>query len=289
MYARGMSMRHIQEHLLEIYGTEVSPELISYVTDRGMDEVSAWQNRSLDSVYPILYLDCLVIKIKENNQIINKSLYLAIGVNMDGHKEVLGMWLAKTEGAKFWLSIITEIKNRGVDAIYVACVDGLKGFVEAINSLYPNTNVQLCIVHMITHSLNYVPWKDRKAVASDLKYIYTAKNSKASELALDAFKEKWDHKYPTISASWQRNWQDIIPFLSYPDDIRKAIYTTNTIESINLQIRYVLKTKGSFPSDSSVMKLVYLALQNAQKRWSMHIRDWKLALNQFSILFETTN
>ena len=286
MYARGMSMRQIQEHLLEIYGTEVSPELISNVTDKVMDEVMLWQNRVLDAIYPILYLDCIVVKIKENNQIINKSLYLAIAVNMDGQKEVLGMWISKTEGAKFWLSVITELKNRGVEAIYIACVDGLKGFAEAINSVFPNTVVQLCIVHMVRNSLNYVPWKDRKAVASDLRYIYTAKNSNAAQLALNEFKAKWDDKYPTISASWERNWEQIIPFLAYPDYIRKAIYTTNTIESINRQIRHVIKTKGSFPNDKSVLKLIFLALTNAQKKWTMPIRDWKLALNQFAILFD---
>lgn len=287
MYARGMSMSQIQEHLLEIYGTEVSPELISNVTDKVMDEVMLWQNRVLDAIYPILYLDCIVVKIKENNQIINKSLYLAIAVNMEGQKEVLGMWISKTEGAKFWLSVITELKNRGVEAIHIACVDGLKGFAEAINSVFPNTVVQLCIVHMVRNSLNYVPWKDRKAVASDLRYIYTAKNSNAAQLTLNEFKAKWDDKYPTISASWERNWEQIIPFLAYPDYIRKAIYTTNTIESINRQIRHVIKTKGSFPNDKSVLKLIFLALTNAQKKWTMPIRDWKLALNQFAILFDT--
>jgi putative transposase len=229
-----------------------------------------------------------VVKIKENNQIINKSLYLAIAVNMDGYKEVLGMWIAKTEGAKFWLSVITELKNRGVEAIHIACVDGLKGFPEAINSVFPRTIVQLCIVHMVRHSLNYVPWKDRKLVAADLREIYSAANDRAAELALTAFKEKWDDKYPSISTSWAKNWQAIIPFLSFPKDIRKAIYTTNTIESINRQIRHILKTKGAFPNDEAVLKLVYLALHNAQKKWTIPIRDWKLALNQFAILFETT-
>lgn len=285
MYARGMSMRQIQEHLEEIYGTEVSPELISNVTDKVIDEVSVWQARALDKVYPILYLDCLVVKVRENNQIINKSLYLAIGVNMDGIKEVLGMWISKTEGAKFWLSVVTELKNRGVESIYIACVDGLKGFPEAINSVFPKTIVQLCIVHMVRGSLNYVPWKDRKLVAEDLKAIYTSANEQAAELALAAFKEKWDNKYPTIADSWARNWQAIIPFLAFPGYIRKAIYTTNSIEAINRQIRSIIKTKGAFPNDEAVFKLVFLALQNAQKKWTMPIRDWKLALNQFAILF----
>lgn len=285
MYARGMSMREIQEHIEEIYGTEVSHEFISSVTDKVIDEVVSWQNRALDQIYPILYLDCLVVKVKENNQIINKSLFLAIAVNMDGNKELLGMWIAKNEGAKFWLSVITELKNRGVEQIYIASVDGLKGFAEAINSVFPQTIVQLCIVHMVRNSLNYVPWKDRKQVAADLKSIYNAVNSDAAEQALLLFKVKWDDKYPTIAEIWQRNWQGIIPFLAFPDYIRKAIYTTNAIESVNRQVRKIIKSKGCFPNDDSVFKLVFLALQNAQKKWTMPIREWKLALNQFSILF----
>lgn len=286
MYARGMSMREIQEHLLEMYQIEVSPEFISSVTDKVIDEVNAWQNRPLDSNYPILYLDCLVVKVRENNQIINKSLFLAIAVNMDGCKEVLGMWIAKSEGAKFWLSVITELKNRGVEKIGIACIDGLKGFGEAISSVFPQTIVQLCIVHMVRNSLNYVPWKDRKLVAADLRDIYTASNDKTAENALINFREKWDKKYPTIGGIWERNWQGIIPFLAFPDYIRKAIYTTNAIESINRQIRKIIKSKGCFPNDESVFKLVFLCLQNAQKKWTMPIREWKLALNQFSILFD---
>lgn len=285
MYARGMSMRDIQSHLEDIYGLDVSPELISSVTDSVLEDVVAWQNRALEPIYPILYLDCLVVKVKENNQISNKSLFLAVALNMEGHKEVLGMWIAKNEGAKFWLSIITELKNRGVEQIYIACVDGLKGFTEAINSVFPQTIVQLCIVHMVRNSLNYVPWKDRKLVAADLKAIYSAANAQSAELALAAFRDKWDNKYPTIGDIWQRNWQGIIPFLSFPDDIRKAIYTTNAIEAINRQIRKIIKSKGCFPSDEAVFKLVFLALQNAAKKWTMPIREWKMALNQFSILF----
>lgn len=285
MYARGMSMREIQDHLLEMYQIDVSAEFISSVTDKVLDEVTVWQNRPLDTVYPILYLDCIVVKVRENNQIINKSLFLAIGVNMDGHKEVLGMWIAKAEGAKFWLSVVTDLKNRGVEQIYIACIDGLKGFAEAINSVFPQTMVQLCIVHMIRNSLNYVPWQDRKRVAADLREIYTATNDKTAEISLEAFKKKWDHKYPTIGQIWTRNWLGIIPFLAFPDYIRKAIYTTNAIEAVNRQIRKIIKSKGCFPNDEAVFKLVFLCLQNAQKRWTMPIRDWKLALNQFSILF----
>jgi putative transposase len=285
MYARGMSMKDIQGHLLEIYGIEVSPEFISNVTDKVIDEVNTWQNRGLNTAYPILYLDCIVIKVKENNQIINKSLFLAIGVNIEGQKEVLGMWIAKNEGAKFWLSVITDLKNRGVEQIYIACIDGLKGFGEAINSVFPETIVQLCIVHMVRNSLNYVPWKDRKEVAVDLKEIYNANNCEIAEVALENFREKWSKKYPTIYDIWTRNWQGIIPFLAFPDYIRKAVYTTNAIEAINRQIRKIIKTKGCFPNDEAVFKVVFLALQNAQKKWTLPIREWKLALNQFCILF----
>ena len=285
MYARGMSMREIQEHLQEIYAIEVSPEFISNVTDKVMDEVISWQNRGLDKNYPILYLDCLVVKVKENNQITNKSLFLAIAINLEGQKEILGMWIAKNEGAKFWLSVITDLKNRGVEEINIACVDGLKGFPEAINSVFPNTIVQLCIVHMVRNSLKYVPWKDMKLVAADLKEIYNSSNAQTAEIALEKFKEKWNEKYPTIYDIWKRNWQGIIPFLAFPDSIRKAIYTTNTIESINRQIRKIIKSKGCFPNDEAVFKLVFLALQNAQKKWTMPIKEWKLALNQFHILF----
>jgi putative transposase len=285
MYARGMSMKEIQGHLQEIYSIDVSTEFISNVTDKVIEEVTAWQNRPLDSIYPVLYLDCLVVKIRENNQIINKALFLAVAINTEGQKEVLGMWIAKNEGAKFWLSVITELKNRGVEHIYIACVDGLKGFAEAINSVFPQTIVQLCIVHMVRNSLNYVPWKDRKAVAADLREIYTASNDKMAEVALSNFKQKWGEKYPTIGDIWERNWQGIIPFLAFPDYIRKAIYTTNAIEAINRQIRKIIKSKGCFPNDEAVFKLVFLALQNAEKRWTMPIRDWKMAMNQFSILF----
>lgn len=285
MYARGMSMKEIKEHLLEMYQIEVSTEFISSVTDKVLDEVNAWQNRPLDDTYPIVYLDCIVVKVRENNQITNKSLFLAIGVNMEGYKEVLGMWIAKNEGAKFWLSVITDLKNRGVEQIYVACVDGLKGFAEAINSVFPRTVVQLCIVHMVRNSLNYVPWKDRKFVAADLRAIYSSGNDGAAETALEVFRKKWGDKYPTIADLWKRNWQGVIPFLAFPDYIRKAIYTTNAIEAVNRQIRKIIKSKGCFPNDEAVFKLVFLCLQNAQKRWTMPIKEWKLALNQFSILF----
>lgn len=285
MYARGMTMREIQGHLIEMYGVEVSPEFISTVTDSVLEEITAWQNRPLDSVYAIVYLDALVAKVKDNGHIINKAVYVAIGVNLEGKKELLGIWIAHTEGAKFWLKVVTELKNRGVKDIFIACVDGLKGFPEAIESVFPKTQVQLCIVHMIRYSLKFVPWKDRKEVAADLKSIYTAANAESAELALDSFGEKWNGKYPTISESWRRNWQGIVPFLAYPDYIRKAIYTTNVIESIQRGFRKITKNRGAFPNDDAVIKLLYLALQNMEKKWTMPIRQWTMALNQFAILF----
>lgn len=285
MYGLGMSTRDIQSHLKEMYNIEVSHELIANATDSVMDEVRSWQHRPLDEIYPILYLDAMVIKVKEGKQIINKSLHIAMGVNMHGNKEILGLWLANNEGAKFWLSVLNELKNRGVNDILMACCDGLTGFPEAINATFPQTAVQLCIVHMIRNSMKFVSYKDMKAVAKDLKSIYTAIDENSASLALLEFGEKWDFRYPTISASWTRHWQEIIPFLQYPEFIKRAIYTTNVIEASNRQVRKVIKTKGSFPNDDAVYKIVYLALQNAMKKWTMPIRDWPLALNQFFILF----
>jgi len=285
MYARGMTVREIQGHLEELYAVEVSPDLISSVTDSVLEEVRAWQNRPLDAVYPIVFLDALRVKIRDNGHVINKAVYLALGVNLDGNKEVLGLWIAKEEGAKFWLKVVTELKNRGVKDMFIACVDGLKGFPEAIESVYPETQIQLCIVHMVRNSLRFVPWKDKKAVVTDLKTIYTATNAEAAEEELKAFRVKWDEKYPTIADSWERNWEEVIPFLSYPDYIRKAIYTTNAIESLNRSLRKVTKNRGSFPNDESALKLLYLALRNISKKWTLPIRKWKQALNQFAILF----
>lgn len=284
LYARGLTISEIQGHLEEIYHTEVSKDLISTITDGVLDEVNKWQNRSLDSIYPILYLDCIYVKSRDNHTIINKAVYLAIGVTLDGQKELLGIWIGKAEGSKFWMQIVTELKSRGVEQIYVACVDGLKGFTEAINSIFPNTTVQLCIVHMVRNSVKYVSYKDLKAVTADLKKIYTATNEHVAKLELEQFAEKWDKKYPVISDIWQRNWSGIIPFFAFPDEIRKAIYTTNAIESVNRQIRKIIKNKGVFPDDKSIQKIVYLALKNAAKKWTMPIRNWPLALNQFEIL-----
>jgi len=286
MYARGMTTRDIQGHLQEIYGIDVSPSLISQVTDAISEEVILWQNRPLDDVYPIVYLDAVRIKVRHDSRVINKAVYLAIGVNMDGIKEVLGMWTSENEGAKFWLQVVTELKNRGVKEIFIACVDGLKGFPEAIEAIFPKTQTQLCIVHMVRHSLNYVSWKQRKEVADDLKTIYQATTVELAEKNLDAFAVKWDASHPTIAKSWRNNWERIIPLFSYPKDIRKAIYTTNAIESLNMSLRKVTKNRGHFPSDEAMFKLLYLALRNIAKKWTMPIKDWKSALNQFSILFE---
>jgi putative transposase len=284
LYARGMTMSEIQSHLEEIYHTEVSKELISTITDGVMEDVIRWQNRVLDRIYPILYLDCIIVKARDNNIVINKAVYLAIAVNMEGKKELLGIWIGKNEGAKFWMQVVTELKNRGVEQIYVACVDGLKGFREAINSIYPSTIVQLCIVHMIRNSVKYVSYKDLKEITSDLKQIYTANNETAASLALQDFAEKWDDKYPVISDMWKRNWSGITPFFAFPPEIRKVIYTTNTIESVNRQIRKIIKNKGVFPDDKSIAKIIFLALKNAAKKWTMPIKEWPLALNQFEIL-----
>jgi putative transposase len=285
MYARGMSVRDIQASLLEMYNVDVSEGLISQATEGVMDEVKAWQNRPLDNIYPIIFLDCIVVKCRQDGRVSNVSVYLALGVNMEGHKELLGIWIAKTEGAKFWLGVITELKNRGVRDIFIACVDGLKGFPEAIESVFPQTQVQLCIVHMVRNSVKYVNWKDRKHVCADLKRIYTAATQEQAEVELEAFADKWDGKYPTISKLWRNHWTNIIPFFDYPDDIRKAIYTTNAIESLNRSLRKVIKTKGAFPSEASVMKIIYLALANIAKKWTMPIRCWKSAMNQFAIKF----
>jgi len=286
MYSRGMTTRDIQAHLEEIYGVEVSPTLVSQVTQAVTEEITLWQNRPLDEVYPIMYLDAVRVKVRHDGRVINKAVYLAIGVTFNGVKEVLGMWTAETEGAKFWLQVVTELKNRGVKDIFIACVDGLKGFPEAIEAVFPKTQVQLCIVHMVRHSLNYVSWKQRKEVADDLKQIYQAPTVQQAEANLEQFEAKWDTTHPTISKSWRRNWERIIPLFSYPPEIRKAIYTTNAIESLNMSLRKVTKNRGSFPSDEAMLKLLYLALKNIAKKWTMPIRDWKAALNQFTIIFE---
>ncbi len=293
-----MSTREIQTHLEEVYGVEVSPGLISNVTDTVTEEIKAWQSRSLEAIYPIVYLDCLHLKIRDDGVVKTKAVYVAIGVNLKGVKDVLGWWIAQTEGAKFWLSILTELKNRGVQDVLIACVDGLKGFPEAIETVFPKAQVQLCIVHLVRYSLNFVSWKDRKAVVSDLKAIYKAPTEQAAEAGLEAFAAKWDAKYASISQSWRRNWSRVIPCFSYPAAIRRAVYTTNSIESLNFSLRRITKargdparracsgSRGSFPSDEAAIKLLYLGLRSITKRWTMPVHDWKAALNQFNILFE---
>ena len=284
LYARGMTVREIQSHLEEIYGAEVSPSLISSVTDAVAEEVKTWQARPLDPIYPIVYLDCIHVKIREGAVRV-KAVYLAIGVTMTGEKEVLGLWLSQTEGAKFWLQVVTELRNRGVQDIFIACVDGLKGFPEAIEAVFPKTTVQLCIVHMVRHSLNYVSWKRRPEVAADLKQIYQSATAEEAELRLGEFEAKWDDEYLPIGQSWRRNWPRLIPFFDYPPEIRKVIYTTNAIESVNMSLRKLTKNRGSFPSDEALLKLFYLALRNISQKWTMPIRDWKAALNRFTIEF----
>jgi putative transposase len=286
LYARGLSTREIQQHIEEIYHVEVSPALISSVTDEVLDEVKTWQNRQLDAIYPIMYLDAIQFKVRDNGHVKSKAIYLAIGVTMDGLKEVLGLWIAQTEGAKFWLQVVTELKNRGVTDILIACVDGLKGFPEAIESVFPQTEVQLCIVHLVRHSLNYVGWKQRKEVARDLKTIYTAATDVEAEQRLAEFSLKWDGKFPMIAKSWRSNWTRVIPFFAHPPEIRKVIYTTNAIESLNMSLRKVTKARGSFPNDEAVSKLLYLALRNIAKKWTMPVHAWKDALNRFAIIYE---
>jgi len=286
LYARGMTTRQIKQHLEEIYQVEISPSLISSVTDAITDEVKAWQSRPLDAVYPILYLDALVVKVRESSHIQNKAIHLIIGINTSGRKEVLGLWVTHNEGAKFWLQVLTDLKNRGVRDIFIACVDGLTGFPEAIETAFPKTEVQLCIVHQVRNSLKYVSWKWRKEVAEDLKLIYTAATVAEAELNLEAFARKWDEPLPTISRSWRQNWERLIPFLSYPQEIRRVIYTTKVIESVNSSLRKVLKNRGSFPNEDAVVKLIYLALRNISEKWNLPIRDWALAMNRFAIMFE---
>lgn len=286
LYAKGMTTREIVATFKEMYDADVSATLISKVTDAVIDKVTEWQSRPLDSVYPIVYLDCIVLKIRQDKQVINKAIYLALGVNMEGHKELLGMWISENEGAKFWLNVLTELQNRGVRDILIACVDGLKGFPDAIATAFPHARVQLCIVHMVRNSVRYVPWKDYKVVTADLKQIYQSITEEEALLALDRFSERWDEKYPQISRSWRAHWENLNTLFTFPADIRKAIYTTNAIESLNSVIRKALKKRKVFPTDDSAKKVVYLAIMDASKRWSMPIRNWKSALNRFMIEFE---
>lgn len=285
MYSFGMSCRDIQRHLMQVYGVDVSPELISNVTESVIEDVKEWQNRPLEKSYPILFLDALRVNSRQDGKNVNKALYVALAINWEGKKEVLGLWLANTEGAKFWMSVLTDIKNRGTQDILIACMDGLTGFPDAVKAVFPDTHIQHCIVHMIRNSTKFVSYKDLKAVCKDLKEVYSAVNADSGHDALEKFGEKWDEKYPMIQASWERNWSDLVEFFNYPKDIRRAIYTTNAIESLNYSLRKITRNKSSFPDDDSIYKVMYLAIRNASTRWTMPIREWGLAINQFAILF----
>lgn len=286
LYAKGMTTREIQAAFQEMYGAEVSPALISKVTESVIDEVIEWQTRPLEALYPIVYLDGIVVKIRQDKQVINKFIFLALGVNLQGQKELLGLWLAENEGAKFWLSVLTELKNRGVKDILIACIDDLKGFPDAIHAVYPETRIQLCIVHMIRNSLKFVSWKDFKSVTTDLKQIYQSATDEEALKALESFSERRDVKYPQIAKSWKSHWHNLNTLFDYPEDIRKAIYTTNAIESLNSVIRKAIKKRKLFPTDDAARKVVYLAILDASKKWSMPIKNWKSALNRFMIEFE---
>jgi transposase-like protein len=286
LYAQGMSTRDIVNAFHEWYGADISPTLVSRVTSAVMEQVTEWQSRPLDAIYPIVYLDCLVVKIRQDKRVIKKSIYLALGINIDGHKELLGMWISENEGAKFWLGVLTELSQRGVEDILIACVDGLKGFPDAINTAYPQTQVQLCIVHMVRNSLKYVSWKDYKAVTADLKLIYRSSTEEEALLELERFAEKWDNQYPQIAKSWRANWDNLNTLFNYPEAIRKAIYTTNAIESLNSVIRRAIKKRKIFPNDDSARKMIYLAIKEASKKWTMPIRDWRNAMSRFIIEFE---
>lgn len=284
MYARGMTTREIQGHLQEMYGIEVSPTLISEVTDGVIEEVKAWQNRPLEPVYGVVYLDALYVKMRHEGRVDNRAVYVAIGIGLDGQKDVLGLWTSNNEGAKFWLGVLTELKNRGVKEILIACVDGLKGFPQAIESVFPQTVVQLCIVHMVRASLNYVNWKERKQVAADLKEIYRAATAVQAEMELNTFQARWGSKYQAIGKLWKENWARVVPFFEFPAEVRKVIYTTNAVESLHMSLRKIIKTRGSFPSEEAALKLIYLALRNVIQKWET-VQGWKQALNHFQMLW----
>jgi putative transposase len=287
MYARGMTVREIQGHLAELYGVDVSPELISAVTDAVLDEIAEWQNRPLEALYPLVFFDALRVKIRDEGTVRNKAVYVALGVRPDGRKEILGLWIEQTEGAKFWLRVMTELKNRGVEDILIAVVDGLKGFPDAITAVFPQAQVQTCIVHLIRRSLDCVSYKDRRAVAAALKEIYRAKDADAGAVALDAFAAgSWGLKYPAIAMSWRRHWPAVIPFFAFPTDVRRIIYTTNAIEALHAKLRRAVRTRGHFPSDDSALKLLFLVLNLAEREWRMPPREWAMAKAQFAILFE---
>jgi len=284
MYARGMTTREIQGHLQEMYGVEVSPTLISDVTDAVLDEVKIWQNRPLEPIYGVVYLDALYVKMRHEGRVDNRAVYVAIGIDLEGRKDVLGLWSSGNEGAKFWLSVLTELKNRGVKDVLIVCIDGLKGFPQAIEAVFPEARVQLCIVHMVRASLHYVNWKERKLVATDLKAIYRAPSERQAATELEDFVSKWGGKYQAIGKLWKENWARVTPFFDFPTEVRRMIYTTNAVESLHMTLRKIIKTRGSFPSEEAATKLLFLALRNASARWEA-IQHWKQALNQFELLW----
>ncbi|MDF1756414.1 MAG: IS256 family transposase [Verrucomicrobiales bacterium] len=286
LYSRGVSTRDIQSQLKEVYSIDASPDLISAITDEILEEVESWQSRPLDELFPIVFFDALVASVRDDSgRVVKKAVYIALGVNTDGQKEVLGMWIGSAEGAKFWLQILTELKNRGMKDMYIACVDGLKGFPEAIAAEYPDTKVQLCIVHMVRHSLRYVGWKERKQVAADLKLIYRSPTAAEGEKQLGIFREKWDNQFPSIGDSWERNWENLCTFYEFPEEIRKAIYTTNAVESLNHSLRKILKNKKALVSDNALKKLLYLGLKKASEKWTRPIQNWGGAMQRFAILY----
>ena len=287
MYARGMTVREIQGFLAEQYETEVSPDLISSVTDAVMSEVTAWQARALEPMYPVVFFDALRVKIREDAVVRNKAIYLALGVRPDGTRDILGLWIENTEGAKFWMKIFNDLKTRGVNDILIAVTDGLKGMAEALGAVFPATTLQTCIVHLIRNSLDYASWKDRKALAAAIKPVYTAPSAEGALAELDAFEEgPWGKKFPTVVAAWRRAWDKVIPFFAFPAHIRRVIYTTNAIESVNARLRKIIKTRGHFPTDDAATKLIWLALRNITADWDRAGRDWKEAMNQFAILYD---
>ena len=287
MYARGMSVRDIQGHLFDLYGLDVSPDLVSTVTDAVLETVAEWQNRPLEASYPLVFFDALRVKIRDEGLVRNKAVYIALGVQADGTKDILGLWIENTEGAKFWLRVMNELKNRGVGDVLIAVVDGLKGFPEAINAVFPQTIVQTCIVHLIRHSMDFASWKDRKILAGELKTVYRAKDADAAKTALEAFDAgPWGRKYPAIAQSWRRNWERVIPFFAFPDAVRRIIYTTNAIEALNAKLRRAVRTRGHFPTDDAAMKLLFLVLRETAREWKMPPREWFEAKTQFAIMFD---
>jgi putative transposase len=285
LYSRGMTVRDIQEHVSEIYGTEISIDLISSITDSVISDVTEWRNRPLDKLYPIVFIDGFVVKARLDSVVCNRTVYIIYGITMEGHKEVLGLYLGEAEGAKFWLYVLTELKNRGLEDIFILCADGLKGLPEAVEATFPKAIFQTCIVHMTRHSLNYVPYNDKKAVATDLKKIYQSNTVELAIEALDEFEITWGDKYPAIIKSWRNNWEKITPFLQFPKEIRRVIYTTNIVESLNNTLRKSVRNRGHFSTEDGIMKVLYLAIRGVSKKWNMPIRDWKQALNHFAIMF----